>query len=259
MSKEINIIEIFSSIQGEGVYVGYPQIFVRFADCNLECAYCDTNFQPSENCRVEVEALSDNFINIENPVSTEKLAGIIEKLSTFPHHSISLTGGEPLLQTDYISELLDILDRKYKILLETNGTLPKQLKKIIDKIDIVSMDIKLKSSSGQETNWDKHKEFIEIALNNNKEIFIKVVVSSDITDEEIKNIAEIVYKSNLQFHKSIPIILQPVSGTENILYTANIGRLFRLFNSYEFTDSLPRNDGLNIRIIPQMHKLLNIK
>ena len=40
------IREIFTSIQGEGPFVGYKQLFVRFSKCNLNCKYCDTDFSP---------------------------------------------------------------------------------------------------------------------------------------------------------------------------------------------------------------------
>ena len=49
------IVELFSSLQGEGLLVGERQVFVRFAGCNLECAYCDTPAARSAppTCRVE--------------------------------------------------------------------------------------------------------------------------------------------------------------------------------------------------------------
>ena len=42
----MRINEIFYSIQGEGAYTGTPCVFVRFAGCNLKCAFCDTNHEP---------------------------------------------------------------------------------------------------------------------------------------------------------------------------------------------------------------------
>ena len=51
-----NLIEIFSSVQGEGKYVGCRQIFIRSAECNLNCAYCDTNFKRAAFCNVETFA-----------------------------------------------------------------------------------------------------------------------------------------------------------------------------------------------------------
>ena len=47
--NKIKVKEIFASIQGEGPYVGYKQLFVRFCNCNLKCNYCDTEFSANEN------------------------------------------------------------------------------------------------------------------------------------------------------------------------------------------------------------------
>lgn len=97
-----NINEIFYSIQGEGANTGMPAIFIRFAGCNLNCWFCDTDF------------------SIQQEMS---LDDIISNLEAWECSNIVLTGGEPLLQVDdyFIKEL-----RKegYKLYLETNGTRP---------------------------------------------------------------------------------------------------------------------------------------
>ena len=120
------IIEIFSSFQGEGLFIGQRQIFVRFAGCNLNCNYCDTNDSKSEK--------SGKLMTVD-----EVLAAI-EKVRTPDCHVISFTGGEPSLYPEFINEVARQTD--LKILLETNGTLPEKID-FIEKLDIVSLDIKL--------------------------------------------------------------------------------------------------------------------
>ena len=85
---------------------------------------------------------------------------------------MSLTGGEPLLQKDFLKGLLSLFKESRMIsYLETNGILYKELQSIIDDIDIIAMDFKLPSSTKCRSFWDEHKRFLEVALR--KEVFIK--------------------------------------------------------------------------------------
>ncbi len=222
---ETNIKEIFKSIQGEGPYIGFEQIFIRFCKCNLHCDYCDTDYKT----------------NIKS-YSIREIISEIESLNPKNIHSISLTGGEPLLDTEFLKEFLPKVDKK--IYLETNGTLPNELKEIIDLIDIVSMDIKLASSAKVEDLTEKHKEFIKIAIKNKKEIFLKVVFDANVNDKEIKTCIDLAKENNLQ------IILQPLMLKDKMKPTSEeIIQIFDKFiQKYE-----------NVRIIPQVHKFLQVE
>jgi organic radical activating enzyme len=112
----MNISGIFSSIQGEGPYAGYRQIFIRFSGCHLSCDYCDEN-------TTEGKILTD-----------EEALKEVNNLNKSFHHSISLTGGEPLLQVDEIKKLIPKLP--LPIYLETSATLPDYLKEIYKNISI---------------------------------------------------------------------------------------------------------------------------
>ena len=96
MNHAATISEIFSSRQGEGLYVGEPMTFVRFASCSLRCRYCDTpqGLCVREECRVEFPPRSGQFTNLNNPVSATKLC---EALAGFDDPTIAVTGGEPLV------------------------------------------------------------------------------------------------------------------------------------------------------------------
>ena len=110
MADTANVVEVFSSIQGEGAYVGCRQIFVRFFSCNLECAYCDTprSIDEVRKCRVERTAGKGDFYELPNPLDAKALSDIISSLETVSglHHSMSLTGGEPLLQGRFFADWL---------------------------------------------------------------------------------------------------------------------------------------------------------
>src|SRR3989338_4150854 len=91
-AKETEISEIFSSLQGEGPYLGVKQIFVRFGRCNMHCVYCD-----------ELEKMKEERFTV---YSSESLLREIETLETEKgeHHSVSLTGGEPLFYAAFLRE-----------------------------------------------------------------------------------------------------------------------------------------------------------
>src|SRR3989338_2525852 len=186
------ISEIFKSIQGEGIYQGQEQIFVRFFGCNLNCRFCDTK------------------LSFFQEVALEEL---LSQVNSFGNcHSLSLTGGEPLLQIGFLSALAKELKHKGQLIyLETNGVLPGHLAKIIEYVDIVAMDFKLPSSTGQKSFWVEHKEFLKIAKD--KEVFIKAVVGKDTSIEDIKTSLAIIKEEA----ENTPFILQPENPFEEEL------------------------------------------
>lgn len=115
----IQLIEIFCSVQGESSYVGYPCIFIRLAECNLRCNYCDTKYSYIADYSLSVEA-------------------IIEEVKRYhPIKLVEITGGEPLLQKEVYSLITQLERENFKVLLETNGSLPldavsKTVHKIVD-------------------------------------------------------------------------------------------------------------------------------
>lgn len=219
--NKVFVKEIFESIQGEGPYIGINQLFIRFSDCNLHCRYCDTDFKSKLTAYTKEDLLKE-----------------IEKYKNI--HSISFTGGEPLVNADFLAEILPYI--KHKIYLETNGTLYNELKKIIDYVDIIAMDIKVPSATGMPELFDKHEEFIKIGTE--KELFLKVVFNEKITEDEINKISSLASKYKLQ------IILQPESKNDSIKNNADTIRtiFYKFINKYE-----------NIRLIPQVHKFLNVR
>lgn len=237
-----NITEIFSSIQGEGPYTGKEMTFVRFAGCSLACRWCDTeaarNVGPAY--RVETPPKSKQFVNYTNPVTIEKLN---EQLAYFSDQTISVTGGEPLEQVEFLKSWLVTLPEEKKVLLETNGVFPKELDLIAKHVNIISMDIKLPSSTGAKPCWKEHALFISNALKSGKEFYIKIVVTQDTTNKDIQEAIKLVSSAN----KYIPVILQPVSETGKYctpITNEHVESIKRLCGSW-----LP-----NVSIMRQTHK-----
>ncbi len=249
----IRLVEIFSSIQGEGVLVGHRQIFVRTYGCNLRCTYCDSPETLKESgtpfhCRVETHPGSWEFRTIDSLVPMSVLTEIVKGYLNEPHHSLSITGGEPLLHSSFFQQWLPVVKRLgVKVFLETNGMLPQHLKSLLPLLDYVSMDFKAPSSTGlpSELTFKRHREFLEIAKESN--VYAKFVATSKTTDDELKAVIEIIS----QVDSDIPLILQPVTPFGLELNPVSPARMIELH-------SLASKSLKEVRVIPQTHKMMKL-
>ncbi|RJP27627.1 MAG: 7-carboxy-7-deazaguanine synthase QueE [Candidatus Omnitrophota bacterium] len=225
MSQKGKISEVFASYQGEGIYLGQKQIFVRFYGCNLSCSYCDTKL--------------DSYFEYE----PEELLKEI-KLYSEDSHSVSFTGGEPLFQVDFLNDILQLTHREhFKNYLETNGTLPEALAKVISFVDIIAMDLKLPSSTGLPGFWDQHEKFLEIA--SDKEVFIKAVICSQTDEKDLVRGISIIKK----VCKDSIFILQP-----NAFEDRNM-----LESKLHYFKDICIAENVCACIIPQLHKIIGLK
>lgn len=243
---EADLIEVFSSIQGEGVLIGCRQVFVRFADCNLNCDYCDTPFHAGVNFTQEVAPGSGRFRQMTNPANLSVLGeALAEWQAHFPglHHSLCLTGGEPLLHADLLTRWLPQLAANWSIYLETNGTLPCELEKVLPWTRWVSMDLKTDETTGQATHWKDHADFIKMAAE--KLCQIKLVVGELTSLAHVRQAAEFVAEQQV----AAPLILQPcmVKGKITIDGTTLLELQAAAADVYS-----------NTRLIPQVHPMLQI-
>ena len=237
-----NVIEIFSSIQGEGVYVGYRQAFLRLEDCNLHCRYCDTAHERGTHpfCSVQIDVDGPAFRSVPNPLSAKAAAAYIAGYThALPHQAVSLTGGEPLLHPAYIRTLASFLTTP--LLLETNGTLPEALADVLPVVDIVSMDLKLPALTGRGT-WKEHQAFLRLARQ--KEVYVKIVVGGESPLAELERAFTLVSGED----PGIPVILQPVTPFGDVPAPAPE---FLLQAQRQALKVLR-----NVRVIPQTHVMM---
>ena len=146
----LNITEIFYSLQGEAREVGIPTVFVRLTGCPLRCNYCDTAYAFKGN----------------NPLSIEQILAEISKYKT---HYVCVTGGEPMAQSNCLSLLDTLIEKGYKVSMETSGSI--DISKVNKNVSIV-MDLKTPSSTEQHQN-----RYENIALLENKDQ-LKFVIAS---------------------------------------------------------------------------------
>ena len=150
----MKVVEIFKSIDGEGIRVGYPVTFIRLAGCNLRCNYCDTKYSYEDEKFTEMTPQ-------EIYIQVYKLGG----------KRITLTGGEPLIHKD-VKVLVDLLIQKgYEVNIETNGSV--DITSFLDKHTIITMDYKCASSDMED------KMLLDNISKLRKQDVLKFVVSDD--------------------------------------------------------------------------------
>jgi organic radical activating enzyme len=244
--------EIFSSIQGEGLYVGRRQIFVRFYGCPLRCVYCDTKefWVPKPSCRVEVTPSSGKFREC-GPLEVNEVVREVWRLRTADLHSVSLTGGEPLASPRFLLELVKRLkERGLKTYLETAGTDSKTAGEVSDFLDFACVDLKLPDHKA--VPFSKWKELVEEELacirvlkEKGVEVFGKIVLLKTSSDKILSKVCRKVSKLD------VPLVLQPVTPMGRIR-PPSIPQLFRM-------SSLVSSAGVReVMIIPQVHKLMGV-
>lgn len=249
--NQAQICEIFNSIQGEGLYLGERQTFIRFAGCNLSCQYCDSPqalVVPKEY-KVEISPGKKNFKQFQNPATIPQL---IELVRSFEkprgvNHSISLTGGEPLLQVDFLKNFILELKKEVDlpIYLETGGVLPDHLSEVIELTDIVAFDIKLPSATGLSPYWKEHRKALEIAYM--KEVFVKMVFTRESKAKEIDEAVSLI----AEVDEKIPLVLQPVTPFGPIKHRPNPDQIMAFH-------AVSKRKLKNVRVIPQVHKVFGV-
>ena len=220
------IIEIFESIQGEGLFTGVPCVFIRFFGCNLKCSKCDTSYSYSR--KTNYQELS--------------FANILKALSNFNTKHLVITGGEPLIQPGVEDFLMRLVDLGYFITIETNGTIYPKLKQ--DDIGSVfwSISPKLKCMIKDGIKIGVLRRFLE------RDIFGQLKFVVDV--RSLREVKTILLKLGHNFH--CPVILQPKADLLDNTHCL----LQKQRNLIEYVlkdDVLKRYD---IRVLPQMHKLL---
>jgi 7-carboxy-7-deazaguanine synthase len=245
------LVEIFSSIQGEAELVGFRQIFVRTFGCNLRCSWCDSpeTLFGRPPARFERTPGHRDFEQHPNPVGLQMILDAIHRLNQVPHHSISLTGGEPLLHARFFQCFLPALRERERlpIYLETNGLLPEHLERVIDQVDIIGMDLKPPSCTDDPLpDWrERHERFLQIARR--KRVFLKLVVGPHAEAKELEAVFRLVAEQD----PSLSLTLQPVTP---------FGPVLRAPTDLEMLQWHERASRhlARVRIIPQVHKFMGV-
>lgn len=248
MAARGNIEGIFDSIQGEGPLAGRRQVFLRFGGCNLSCSYCDSPQarHPAATCRVESKPATGKYEYLPNPLSIEDVISNVGMLWLPGHHSVSITGGEPLVQAGFLRCLLpELIADGHKIYLETNSTLPDELPGIIEHVRYVAADIKLSSCTGGEERFEDNRKFLELL--DGTRLCVKFIVTISVDIDEFLRGVEVVKSAG---REDAVVVIQPVTGTRG---EVEPGPGFLLELQRKALEIFP-----DVRVIPQLHHSLNL-
>ena len=204
--SKLQIQQIFATFQGEGIYTGWPAIFIRLGGCNLACSFCDTEFESFEET-----PLNNVLENVSKLDNKRKIPLIV------------ITGGEPLRQN--INPLCEeLIKTGYKIQIETNGTLYQSLP---EDVDIVCSP---KNNKG----YHRIREDLLERIN-----AFKFIISADI--KEYSNIADVG-----QYDYNIPVYVQPMDEQNEDKNQANIRRTIEIASENSCRISLQTHKILGV-------------
>ena len=234
MPERGRLLEVFSSFQGEGPYAGLKQVFVRLSGCHLRCVYCDTpqSWEASGTWSFRGETRS-------NPVTAEETLDAVKALG--PHPSLSITGGEPVLQAEFVRDLARAArSAGLSTYLDTSGTLPDRLAVCAPEIDVFAFDVKLPSCEGVKADWEETRRCLELARG--RDAFVKIVVLADSRPDEVAKACSIV-------PAEFPVVLQ-LATPVNPRTAPPDGELL---------SRLRAAAGRDVAVMPQLHVLAGWK
>ncbi|MBC5825647.1 MAG: 7-carboxy-7-deazaguanine synthase QueE [Candidatus Eremiobacteraeota bacterium] len=216
----LSVNEVFSSIQGEGTFIGAPTAFIRLAGCPLRCAWCDTAYALGADTGTERE-----------------VDDLIAAVGAF--RRVVITGGEPLVQD--IGALVDGLAHGRHVTVETSGTIFADL----PRVSLFSISPKVGSSGYRPKPLILRKYCASAA----GRMQLKFVIGGDL---DLAEALACVQEISDALAVGTPIILQPESGK------AGNGERYGSFLR-DLTEAVVADAGwrpFEVRVLPQLHYVL---
>ncbi len=205
--SSLRITEIFYSLQGESNTVGIPTVFIRLTGCPLRCVYCDTAYAFTGGKKISINE-------------------IIAEVEQYNTPYITVTGGEPLAQAACNELLVELVNKDFKVSLETSGAI--EISNVNQRV-IKVMDLKTPSSGELNKNLYTNIQYL------NSKDQVKFVISNDEDYNWSKTIL-----TEYELTNRCEVLFSPVMGIQN---------------PTELAEKILR-DRLPVRFQIQLHKLL---
>lgn len=232
--ERLRIMEVYRSIQGEGIDVGKEVIFVRMSGCNLSCVWCDT--KPSWTGKIGIDCTPGELINevVEHTVGAK---------------NIVITGGEPFVQNHTLLYEFCAMAKHlgYHVAWETNGTIIPS-PDFYDVTDLFTISPKL-YSSGQipfQSSWVDEWVYAFSDL-----VQFKFVIANE---KDAQEAIFIITESQAMKEFRIPIVFQPEESVDAEVYPKLPEMIYDAFRKRRFSPL-----AFNLRFIPQVHKKYKLR
>ncbi len=224
----MNVMEIYRSVQGEGLLMGVPTTFVRFFACNLRCSWCDTKYSWSVREGGTWES-----------ISAQEVA---ERVHALGARHVVLTGGEPTLQKE-LAQLAQLLkDQGHHLTVETNATIFPAA--AVPLIDLWSLSPKLSSAGENYLRFPIMQRFLEELRPEQQQW--KFVVRDD---TDVQHLRALLSRFPHFAEHHLPVLLQPEGDMATANYPAALEYL-----TEQVRDSFW--DNYYVRVLPQLHVLI---
>lgn len=262
ISTRAPIMEVFASIQGEGAFAGEAQVFLRLSGCPLRCDWCDTpnswSVDEERSARIATPEGPKRYPAWANPFQAATWVAACEPRDA---RTVSVTGGEPLMWPEFLLGLPDMLAGR-RLHLETAAAHPEALKRVAPVFDHLSLDLKLPEDMGEvvplgvdgvhdepsprtSEDWTRvRREVLAIAAH--RDACAKIVIRSDRHLSAYLPLLEDLER----LAPNLPLYLTPVSPIGGV-GAPDPGFLEDLVEE-------ARDLHLDVRVIPQLHRVLSI-
>ncbi|UHS59234.1 7-carboxy-7-deazaguanine synthase QueE [Agrobacterium vaccinii] len=230
----IRISEIFGpTIQGEGVLIGVPTVFVRTGGCDYRCSWCDT-----------LHAVDSEYRDDWKPMSADAIWQEVKRLSGDKPLTVSLSGGNPAIQP--LGSLIEKGHQEsYRFALETQGSIAKDWFARLDYLVISPKP----PSSGMQTDWSAFENCLA-AAGDRPHVALKFVIFDDADYRYAKGASA--------RYPHLPVYLQPGNHTppppedDSAVVDIN-GVMDRMI---WLVDKVSDDRWFDVRVLPQLHVLL---